>query len=179
LAGAVFWPEAGDEVIVGFLEGDARYPVILGSLYSQKNKPPEALIDDSNHIKSITTRSNLRLSFNERSKTIAINTPGGNSFSISDEDRAITIADENSNTVHLSAGGIVLDSIKDISLKATGNITLEAGGSLSMQAAKDVLVAGLNISNEAAIGFTGKGAATAELSASGQTTVKGGIVLIN
>ena len=178
-AGAVFWPEAGDEVIVGFLEGDARYPVILGSLYSQKNKPPEALSDDDNHIKSITTRSNMRLLFNERSKSIAITTPAGNSFTVSDEDKAILIADENGNTIKLSTGGITVESTKDILLKAAGNIRLEAGGAIALRAAQDVLVAGLNISNEAAIGFTGKGAATAELSASGQTTVKGGMVMIN
>jgi uncharacterized protein involved in type VI secretion and phage assembly len=30
-----------DEVIVGFLESDPRFPVILGSLFSEKNKPPD------------------------------------------------------------------------------------------------------------------------------------------
>jgi hypothetical protein len=37
----------------------------------------------------------------------------------------------------------------------------------------------VNVSCEALAGFTGKGAATAELSASGQTTIKGAIVMIN
>jgi hypothetical protein len=38
---------------------------------------------------------------------------------------------------------------------------------------------GLNVACEAQVGFTGKGSATAELSAAGQTTVKGAIVMIN
>jgi hypothetical protein len=37
----------------------------------------------------------------------------------------------------------------------------------------------LNVNCEAQVGFAGKGSATAELSAAGQTTVKGGMVMIN
>ena len=33
-AGAFFMPEVGDEVVVGFLNEDPRYPIILGSIYS-------------------------------------------------------------------------------------------------------------------------------------------------
>ena len=33
-AGAFFLPEVGDEVVLGFIDGDARYPVVLGSLYN-------------------------------------------------------------------------------------------------------------------------------------------------
>jgi Rhs element Vgr protein len=39
-AGAFFMPEVGDEVIIGFLNEDPRFPIILGSVYSSsKNKP--------------------------------------------------------------------------------------------------------------------------------------------
>lgn len=34
------WPKVGDEVVLGFLNNDPRYPVILGSLYSRTNPPP-------------------------------------------------------------------------------------------------------------------------------------------
>lgn len=37
--GAFFLPEIADEVVVGFLNDDPRYPVILGSLYSKGIKP--------------------------------------------------------------------------------------------------------------------------------------------
>ena len=33
-SGTVFMPEVGDEVIIGYMENDPRYPVVLGSLYS-------------------------------------------------------------------------------------------------------------------------------------------------
>ena len=42
-----------------------------------------------------------------------------------------------------------------------------------------VKVEGLNVACEAQVGLTAKGSASAELSAAGQTTVKGAMVLIN
>jgi hypothetical protein len=36
---AVFSPEVGDEVIVGFLDGDLRSPVCLGSLWDPQSPP--------------------------------------------------------------------------------------------------------------------------------------------
>jgi phage baseplate assembly protein V len=37
----VFWmPEVGDEVVVGFLQGDFTHPVVLGAMWNQKNGAP-------------------------------------------------------------------------------------------------------------------------------------------
>ncbi|WP_437765347.1 phage baseplate assembly protein V [Sorangium sp. So ce281] len=33
-------PEVGDEVVVGFEQGNSMRPIVLGSVYSQKNRPP-------------------------------------------------------------------------------------------------------------------------------------------
>ena len=40
LAGEVWVPRAGQEVVVSFLEGDCDTPVAVGALYSQANPPP-------------------------------------------------------------------------------------------------------------------------------------------
>lgn len=40
--GVCFYPEAGDEVVLGFFGDDPRYPVILGAMHNPKNKPPFA-----------------------------------------------------------------------------------------------------------------------------------------
>jgi len=178
-AGSGFLPEVGDEVAVGFFDGDPRFPVIIGSMYSSKNKSPNAPADENNYIKSITTKTKLKITMDDEKKVIKIETPGGNMVTISDEDKSIELKDQNSNSVKMSSSGIDLTSAKDINIKATGGITLDATTKVSITAKQDVALTGLNVTATANVGFTAKGNATAEISASGQTTVKGGIVMIN
>ena len=70
--GASFWPRIGQEVVVGFLEGDPDQPIIVGSVYNADQMPPylgEGL--DSKHkndnkltgVKSNTTKGGA--GFNE------------------------------------------------------------------------------------------------------------------
>ncbi|MBC7913225.1 MAG: type VI secretion system tip protein VgrG [Pyrinomonadaceae bacterium] len=178
-AGAAFLPEVGDEVVVGFLESNPRYPIVLGSLYSTTLASPNPAKDEKNYIKALITKSQLKLSFDDEKKIIKIETPGGNKVTLDDDGKAVELVDQNGNSIKMSSSGIEINSGKDITIKATGGITLDATGKLGLTAAQDVAVSGLNISNTANVGFTAKGNATAELSASGQTTVKGAIVMIN
>ncbi|HCN5613378.1 TPA: type VI secretion system tip protein VgrG, partial [Escherichia coli] len=39
-AASQFIPRVGTEVFVSFIQGDPNYPVIIGSVYNGKNKPP-------------------------------------------------------------------------------------------------------------------------------------------
>jgi uncharacterized protein involved in type VI secretion and phage assembly len=39
-SGLCFYPEEGDEVVVGFFADDPCYPVILGAMHNPKNLPP-------------------------------------------------------------------------------------------------------------------------------------------
>jgi len=176
--GSFFVPEVGDEVVLGFFNNDPCYPVILGSLYSSKRKPPYALAAE-NDTKAIVTRCKHRIEFDEKDKVITITTPGKNKVVISDKDKSVLLQDQNDNKVELKPEGISLSSPKNIEIKAQGTMTLESTGKLSLKSTADVSVAGLNIGCEAQIGLTAKGSATAELSASGQTTVKGAMVMIN
>lgn len=177
--GNFFIPEIGDEVILGYMNGDPSSPVILGSVYSSKHTPPYALTADNN-TKAIVTRSELKVEFDDEKKVITIITPANNKVVLSDDAKSITMEDQTGNKVELSESGIVLDSPKDISISATGKITIAATGALAMSSSSaDASLKGLNVNVEAQIGVTAKGSATAELSASGQTTVKGAMVMIN
>ena len=178
-AGLSFLPEVGDEVVVGFLESDPRFPVILGSLYSSAKKAAAAPTDNNNYIKTLITKSKLKISFDDEKKITKIETPAGNTITLSDDAKSIEIVDQNSNAIKMTSSGINIESQKDITLKATGNITLNATGKVNVKAQQDVAVSGMNVNNTAQVGFTAKGNATAEISASGQTTVKGGLVMIN
>lgn len=178
-AGIVFSPEVGDEVILGFLENDPRYPIVLGSLYSKANTPPLTQPDEKNNTKAIYTRSQLQVNFDDDKKIIKITTPGNNTITISDDAKGITLEDQNSNSIKLDDSGITLNSTKDLVLKATGNITMNATSKITGTATQDLELSGMNIKQTAQVGFTAQGTASAELSASGQTIVKGGMVMIN
>jgi uncharacterized protein involved in type VI secretion and phage assembly len=176
--GAFFVPEIGDEVLLGYLNDDPSQPVILGSLYGAKHPPPYTLAAENN-TKAVVTRSKVKIEIDDKDKVLTITTPGNNKIVLSDKDKSILLQDQNSNKVELGTGGITLDSPKDIKITAKGGITLDAVNAVSITSKADVKGSGLNVSFEAQVGFTGKGSATAELSASGQTTVKGAMVMIN
>jgi uncharacterized protein involved in type VI secretion and phage assembly len=176
--GAFFLPEIGDEVVLGFFNDDPSHPVILGSVYSSKQVPPYALAA-ANNTKALMTRCKSKIEFDDDKKVITITTPGKNSIVFSDTDKSIVVTDQNSNKIEMAAGGITLDSPKDIKITAKGGITLDAVGAVSISSKADVKTAGLNINSEAQVGFVAKGTANAELSAAGQTVVKGAMVMIN
>ncbi|WP_454766429.1 type VI secretion system tip protein VgrG [Cupriavidus campinensis] len=176
--GAFFLPEVGDEVIVGYLNDDPCHPVVLGAVYSSNHMPPYA-IEATNDIKAIVTRAKHVIEFDEKNKIVTITTPGQNKVVLDDTSQSILVQDQHSNSVKLSQAGIACDSPYDITLSAQGSIRMSADVSIEMTAQVDVKAAGLNVQCEAQVGFTGKGGATAELSAAGQTTVQGALVMIN
>lgn len=176
--GAFFLPEVGDEVIVGFLNDDPCHPVVIGSVYSANHVPPYA-IEAANDTKAIVTRARHVIAFDEKNKTVTITTPGQNKVVLDDTAQSILVQDQHNNSVKLSEAGIACDSPYDITLTAQGSIRMSANMSIELTAQADVKAAGLNVQCEAQVGFTGKGGATAELSAAGQTTVQGAMVMIN
>ncbi|PRC93447.1 type VI secretion system tip protein VgrG [Solimicrobium silvestre] len=176
--GAFIIPEIGDEVVLGFFNNDPSCPVILGSLYSSKHVPPYELTAENN-FKALVTRSKLKIEFDDGKKIITVTTPANNKIVISDEDKSILLQDENSNKVELSPSGILLDSPKDITIKAAGKVAISAVQNVEITAQMDVKTTGLNINSTANVSLIAKGTASAELSAAGQTTIKGAMVMIN
>lgn len=120
------------------------------------------------------------MTFDDDKKIITLVTPGNNTVVISDDGKSILLQDQNSNKVELNPDGITLDSPKDIVINAKGGINITAVNNIQIKSSgADIQAQALNIQHSANVGFTAKGAATAELSASGQTTVKGAMVMIN
>ncbi|MBQ4766342.1 type VI secretion system tip protein VgrG [Pectobacterium versatile] len=176
--GNFFIPEVGDEVIVGCINQDPSNPIILGSLYSSKNKMPNELTAE-NHIKTIVTKSKLKVIFDDENSVMTLKTPNGNSIVMSDKDKSITLTDQNSNTISMGESGINITSNKDITISAKNAVKIESTGDTTVKATGDAKISGLNVSVQANTGLTLKGNATAELSCSGITTIKGAIVKIN
>jgi uncharacterized protein involved in type VI secretion and phage assembly len=177
--GSFFLPEVDDEVIVGFLNDDPRYAIILGSVYSSKNAPPYTA-DKENTIKAFVSKNELKVEMNDKDKVLTIATPAGNTFMLSDKDKSITVEDQHKNAITMNSGGITIKSAKDLTLDAGGKLNLKAKQNVDVAAAGgDVTLKGLNVTGTGKVGATLKGGATAELSAGGQTTVKGAMVMIN
>lgn len=110
---------------------------------------------------------------------VTVITPSNNRVVLDDRNQSITVQDQHDNSIVLSSAGIALNSQSDIRLSAQGTVTIAANAAININAQSDARLTGLNVMCEAQVGFTGNASATAELSAAGQTTVKGGIVMIN
>jgi Rhs element Vgr protein len=160
--GATFRPELDDEVVLGFLQGDPRQPIVLGMLHSSA-KPSPLEPSDENAKKGFTTRQGMRVMFDDAEKSITIDTPAGNAIVLSEDSGGIEISDQSGNTLSMSDQGIELSS----------------QGALKLTASGDLKLSGKNVTLEANAQLTAKGNAGAELSTSGQCVVKGSLVQIN
>jgi Rhs element Vgr protein len=163
--GILIRPEKDDEVILGFVNDDPRDPVILGMLYSKKNKVPEKLTPDKdNKMKGWITKGGTEITINDKDQIITVITKGKNSIVIDDKAKSITLEDQNKNKIVMDDKGILLDTPKDLNLKAKGKINIEA--------TKDATV-------KSNMKFKASGTSGSEVSSSGQTVIKGSILKLN
>ena len=169
--GSFFRPEIGDEVIVGFLNGDPRDAVVLGMLNSSA-KPAHIPAKDDNHLKGFQTRSKMKLLFDDEKKIVTLETPGGNKFIISEDEKSITLQDQNGNSLKMNDAGIEIKSVKDLKIEAAQNIDIKAGQNLKAEGS-------MNAELKAGTQLTAKGGAQAEFSSGGMTALKGSMVQIN
>ena len=160
--GWVFRPEIDDEVIVGFLNGDPRDPIILGSVFSSA-KPSPISAEEENNEKGYVSRSGMKFVFDDDKVSVTTETPNGNKIILSEDEGSIVVEDENGNKVQLTSDGINMESPGDINIKASGDLNME----------------GVNINVKAQAQFKAEGSAGAEMSTSGQAVVKGSVVMIN
>lgn len=177
--GFFFMPEINDEVAIAFADNNPMFPIIIGALYSKNIKPPTEP-DADNTTKQITTKSKLNITFNDKDTILTLKTPAGNTVVLDDKQGQVTVTDKTGNSIKMTSSGITIDSKGDLKLNASGGIKLSATGNVEISSSGgDVKVSGLNISNAANVKFAANGQAMAELTSSGQTTVKGTLVMIN
>lgn len=167
--GTFFRPEINDEVVVGFLNGDPRHPIVLGMCHSSAMPAPEPA-KDTNHRKGYVSREKMHFIFDDEKKIILFDTPGGNKMTLSEDAKGIVFEDQNGNKIVLDDNGIKIESSKDLTLKAT----------------KDIKIEGLNMDMKAQSAFKAAGTASAEVSGvsttikgSATTVIQGGMVQIN
>lgn len=160
--GTFFRPEIEDEVIVGFINNDPRHGIVMGMVNSSV-KPAPLPTSDDNHEKGYVSRSEMKMIFNDDKKTITIETPAGNKIVVSEEDKKIHMEDQNGNKLTMDKDGVKIESIKDIVLKATGDVKAE----------------GVNMNLKGSAQTKVEGGSGAELSSGATTTIKGSTVMLN
>jgi len=179
-AGAFFLPEVGDEVVLGFLNEDPRYPVILGSMYSNPKLKTPFAADQINSIKGLKSRSGITIQFDDENEVLTLSTPAGNNVVISDKDKQVTIKDQNSNSIIMAEDGITIKSEKNINFEAGQQINIKGTQGINIQASGgDVNVNGINIKEIADMQYSATGAETAELMSGMQLTLKSAMIMIN
>jgi len=148
--GGFFLPEVNDEVLVAFENGEIDQPYILGGLWSGKIKPPETNQDGKNNLRFIKSRSGHKIVLDD--------TDGSEKIEIIDK------TEKNILTIDTSSNTITLTSDKDIIIKASnGKISLDAMELELKSSANAKVEAGGNL----------------DLTATGNNTIKGAMVMIN
>jgi len=121
--GAFMLPGVGDEVIVCFVNGDSRFPVVVGSLWNGNAVAPERLGGAGDRVDrwTLVGKRGTRIAVVEEQvgqATIKLSTPGNVS---------ITLSEANGGKIELQAGGctVTLDT-QGFSCQTGNRVRMEA-----------------------------------------------------
>jgi uncharacterized protein involved in type VI secretion and phage assembly len=112
--GSVFVPEKGDEVLVAFVHGDMRFPIVLGGLYNGADKPPTARTGGRDQ-KMIRTKHGHQVLFDDQQSQAAvrITSAAGHVVELDDAGKAIRVRAAQGGTVSVVADGAITLESKD------------------------------------------------------------------
>jgi uncharacterized protein involved in type VI secretion and phage assembly len=122
--GAFFMPLKGSEVLLAFIHGDMRRPVIIGGLYNGVDQPPGTDTDLDTHVRHLRIQS-----------------PTGHRISMLDPEQpgavgAVIIETSNGSSISMSTTGTVLIKAKGAlelegaSIRINGRIVAPTGNSI-------------------------------------------------
>jgi len=146
--GSFFIPEVGDEVLVAFIHGDMRRPIILGGLYNGNDKPP-TYRSDSQDQKMIRTKGKHELLFDDSSgqKKVQIKTAGGHVVNMDDDGKKLSITSTGNHQVVLddSSGSVTVTS-------SSGGVISMQNGTINVQGTTvNIQAASITLGNTAAV----------------------------
>src|SRR5215207_3298372 len=186
--GSLVLPEVGDEVLVGFEQGDFDSPYVLGGLHNGTDKPPKTPVDPvdgtSGQVNGrfFVSRTGHHLHLTESASGpngVELATGDGKHLLTLDQkatavtlhsDGSITIEAKNGVTVDAGSGALELKGQK-VSISSQSDVTVSANAKLTLSGNTEAKLSAATAKVE--------GTAAAELTASGSVTVRGGIVRIN
>ena len=143
--GFYFLPDVGDEVLVAFEQGDARFPYVLGGLWNGQDKPPEKN-DDTNSARSIKSRSGhvIRLDDKNGEEKIEIIDKRGNKIVFDTTKNTITVTSNKDIVLSAASGTIKLDAQK-IEIKSSADTKIESGAGMDVKATGAMNIKGATV----------------------------------
>jgi len=125
--GILFYPEEGDEVIVGFLNDDPRQAIVLGSLYNKDTLLPldDGEDNEQNHQKGIFSREGIQIKLDEEKKILEVSTSQDQYIKLDEDTEIIEIQDKHGNQIIMDQAGIHFVSTDAINMEAKGKITIK------------------------------------------------------
>ncbi|UOG74200.1 phage baseplate assembly protein V [Hymenobacter tibetensis] len=123
--GQLFKPEVGSQVLVGYQNGLAEQPFVLGNMFHANNKQGAKYSPDGNLMKGLQTA-------------------GGNKFVMQDKQGEQSINISNSNNKGTSLN-INFNGDGSVSISTNGPINLTAGGDITLTAKKDITLTAENV----------------------------------
>lgn len=136
--GAFFIPDVGDEVLVTFINGDTRYPIVIGSLWSGNTEIPDRIGSNVNRW-SIKGKEGTRIAIEEESASSArvlFTTPGGVSGELTDSGGGKIEFKISGTTLTLDPEGATINTSMNLTVQATqvkisaGLVTVDSGMSI-------------------------------------------------
>lgn len=156
--GTVFRPYPNDEVIVGFIQNDPRFPVILGSLHNGKNPAPFHLKNGEQKQTGLKT-GDWSVIIDEEEQCLKVASAQGRQLTIDEKNKKVVLEYDSTNQITVDANGITLKG-KNITLEATQKMEL-SGMQVRTKASTDTEIsAGTQLSLEGKVTTTIKGQLT-------------------
>jgi uncharacterized protein involved in type VI secretion and phage assembly len=118
--GLFFLPDVDDEVLVLFMNGDARYPLVIGGLWNGSSASPADIESGHNRTKRLKSKNGVAITIldEDGQETLTLETPGGQTVTLKDGPGEITLEDANGNTVKLDSAGISVEAAAKVKVTA-------------------------------------------------------------
>lgn len=129
--GAFLLPDVGDEVLVSFVNGDPRLPIVVGGLWNGAAPAPERLGGSGDRVDrwTLVGKAGTRIAIVEEGAgqaKIAFETPGGVSGVLTDQGGGKVEFKAAGTTITLNAQGLAIQTGAKVSITAT-QVQIDAG----------------------------------------------------
>ena len=134
--GAFMLPDVDDEVLVTFLQGDSRYPIVVGGMWNGNQSPPETIGGDRIDRWTIVGKAGTRIAIVESGagqEKITFETPGGVKGELTDAGGGKVEFQGGGATVTMQPSGITVQSGAKVTIQASqvevsaGMVTVNSG----------------------------------------------------